>query len=49
MVEEPKQPNYFRRAVRLTGAVAVGLLVSGVWWEYSDKIIGRILLIFGVQ
>ena len=48
MVEEPKfRPLRF--AMRLISAMAVGLLVAGVWWEYSDKILNRLFLLVGIQ
>lgn len=48
MVEEP-QFNPLRFTMRLISAAAVGLLVAGVWWEYSDKILNRLFLLVGIQ
>jgi len=44
----PKPRNWFRLTIRMIVALGIGTLLAAVWWEYSDRVVNRLLGLFGV-
>ena len=45
--EEPKRRG-FGIYLKAVAALGIGFGMAAVWWEYSDKVIDRLLMVIGL-